>query len=348
MSKTEPISTDALSVRPQRPGQLAWRRFRSNRWAWTGGIYAVVVTLVIVLALPFSLSWFDVQDVAGAVRHQPTFYQVVDYALGEPALRDHPLGRYFVWAGPAVHHLAAWWGYDQVGRSLLFRCLLGFVVSLAVGLGAALMAMTIGVGWGATAALAGGKLDLIMMRIVDILYGLPYILMVILLRVALEAPLVGLFGGHGQLANVALLIIAVGAVSWLTMARVIRGQVLSLRERPFIEAARATGAGGFYILSRHLLPNLVGPIVVHATLVIPQAVLQESFLSFLGIGVQPPIPSLGCLAADGLEAVNTFVGYWWLIVFPCLLLVATLLALNFLGDGLRDAFDPKSRAAQLV
>lgn len=132
------------------------------------------------------------------------------------------------------------------------------------------------------------------------------------------------------------------------MARVIRGQVLSLRERAFVEAARACGAGPLRVFVRHLLPNLVGPIVVYSTLVIPQAIMQESFLSFLGIGVQQPIPSLGRLAADGVEAVNTFVGFWWLIVFPCGILVLTLLALNFVGDGLRDALDPQSRASPMI
>jgi len=129
---------------------------------------------------------------------------------------------------------------------------------------------------------------------------------------------------------------------------VVRGQVLSLRKQPFVEAARSIGAGPVWILARHILPNLVGPITVYATLAIPQAVLQESMLSFLGIGVQPPLPSLGRLAADGVESVNTFVSYWWLLVFPCGVLVLLLLALNFLGDGLRDAFDPKSTAQQLV
>lgn len=247
-----------------------------------------------------------------------------------------------------MHRLASWWGYDNLGRSVLFRCLLGLVVSLAIGLGAALMSVTIGVLWGAIAAMAGGRVDAVMMRIVDVLFGLPYILMVILLKIALEGPLLGLLAGRTQLANLVLLAVAIGAVSWLTMARVIRGQVLSLREQPFIEAARAIGAGRLRILFHHLLPNLVGPIAVYATLVVPQAILQESFLSFLGIGVQQPVPSLGRLAADGVQAVNTFVGYWWLITFPCLLLVTTLLALNFIGDGLRDAFDPKSQATQLV
>jgi len=141
---------------------------------------------------------------------------------------------------------------------------------------------------------------------------------------------------------VVILFVAIGSVSWLTMARVIRGQVLSLREMPFVEAAWAAGVGPMRILIRHLLPNLVGPIVVYATLTVPQAILQESFLSFLGIGVAPPIPTWGSLAAEGVAAINTVVSFWWMLLYPCLFLGLTLLALNFVGDGLRDAFDPKT------
>ena len=323
-------------------------RFRGNRLAWGGVLYLAGITVLTIVLLPFSVSWYDVQDVDVAVRHAPTAGTVVGYDSYQRSLDDNRLGRPVAALGPAVHGAASWWGYDAVGRSLLFRCLLGFLVSLVIGLGAAGLSVTIGVLWGASAALAGGWVDAVLMRIVDVLFGLPYILMVILLKVALERPLVTLLGGQSQSANVVILVVAIGAVSWLTMARVIRGQVLSLREQPFIEAARALGAGPLRIMFRHLLPNLMGPIAVYATLVVPQAILQESFLSFLGIGVQQPIPSLGGLAADGVQAVNTFVGYWWLISFPCALLVTTLLALNFVGDGLRDAFDPKSRVAQLV
>jgi ABC-type dipeptide/oligopeptide/nickel transport system permease subunit len=251
-------------------------------------------------------------------------------------------------AARIAHKASSWFGHDDLGRSLLFRILPAFLVSLGVGLAAAIIAVVIGTGWGALAALAGGRVDLVMMRIVDVLYGLPYILMVILLKIALTRPLTTLFAGHSKCADVVILFIAIGGVSWLTMARVVRGQVLSLRNQTFVEAARAAGAGPIHLLRRHLLPNLVGPIVTYASLVVPQAILQESFLSFLGIGVQQPTPSLGRLAADGVEAVNAFVGYWWLIGFPCGILVITLLALNFIGDGLRDAFDPRSSAATLV
>jgi ABC-type dipeptide/oligopeptide/nickel transport system permease subunit len=180
-----------------------------------------------------------------------------------------------------------------------------------------------------------------MMRVVDILYGLPYILLVILIKIAFEGPLQTLLG-NAQVANVIILFVSIGAVSWLTMARVIRGQVLSLKEQPFVEAARALGVGPAGVLFRHLLPNLVGPIIVYATLTVPQAILQESFLSFLGIGIQPPVPSWGNLASDGVTAINNVESFWWLLAFPCGLLSLTLLSLNFIGDGLRDAFDPKT------
>jgi oligopeptide transport system permease protein len=233
-------------------------------------------------------------------------------------------------------------GYDDLGRSVFHRCVVALGISLLVGFSAAAVAVTIGVGFGAVSGFSGGMVDTGMMRIVDILYGLPYILMVILFRTAFAEPLQQVMGGHAQLANVGLIVMAIGAVGWLTMARVTRGQVLSLKEQLFVEAARASGAGTIRILSRHFLPNLVGPIVVYATLLIPQAILWESFLSFLGVGVQPPLPSLGRLCAEGVEAVNLFTAFWWRLLFPCGILVVTLLSLNFVGDGLRDAIDPKT------
>ncbi|MFW6060852.1 MAG: ABC transporter permease [Phycisphaeraceae bacterium] len=275
-------------------------------------------------------------------------------------------------------------GTDGFGRSLLWRCLMGGAISLGVGIAAAGIAVTIGVTWGALAGYIGGRVDALMMRIVDVLYGLPYILMVVLLDLALSPVfdwlLRGVFGlwmepGRASsvgrsTADVVTLLVAIGAVSWLTMARVIRGQVLSLREQPFIEAARACGVGPGRILRVHLLPNLVGPMVVYTTLTVPQAILQESFLSFLGIGVQAPLPSWGNLAAEGVEQLSGLglagpaaerwallrepiellqrfgasvqAIEWWLVLFPCLLLGLTLMALNFLGDDLRARFDPKS------
>ncbi len=303
-------------------------------------VSAAVLGLLVVMGittLPASLQWYDVQELDTAIRHRPAWDPVVTLDRFEP---DQSL-RKSLWIG-TLYKATSWFGHDDLGRSLFYRTMPGFLISLAIGLAAAAMAVVIGTAWGAVAAMAGGRVDMLMMRVVDLLYGLPYILMVILLKVGLTRPLSVLCGGHTRAADLVILLVAIGAVSWLTMARVIRGQVLSLRAQPFVEAARAAGAGPLYILTRHILPNLIGPIIVYATLVIPQAIMQESFLSFLGIGVQQPTPSLGRLAADGVQAVNLYVDYWWLIVIPSGVLAATLLALNFIGDSLRDRFDPRS------
>ena len=252
------------------------------------------------------------------------------------------------------HPVAGSLGYDGQRRSVLSRCLLGGVVSLSVGLAAACISVVLGCGVGLVAGYSGGKVDQLLMRFVDIMYGLPYILLVILFKVGLQGPLealftwINVFDSPASASSLAVMFLAIGLVSWLTMARVVRGQTLSLRDQPFVEAARAGGLGPISIFRRHLLPNLVGPILVYATLTIPQAILQESFLSFLGIGVVKPLPSWGSLANDGLQpAFNPIFSYWWQLVFPCLLLAVTLLCLNFLGDGLRDLFDPKRESAKL-
>ena len=255
--------------------------------------------------------------------------------------------------GPSLRHPL---GTDVLGRSLMWRCSLGGAISLGIGASAAIIAVAIGVLWGAIAGLAGGLTDAVMMRIVDVLFGLPYILLVVLLDLALSpavertlrfSALAGTADSAASLADVITLLVAIGGLSWLTMARVIRGQVLSLRAQPFVEAARACGVAGPGILRRHLLPNLVGPIVVYATLTVPTAILAESTLSFLGIGVQAPLPSWGNLASEGVSELHALSMpgadlKWWLIVWPCLLLGLTLLALNLFGDGLRKRFDPRS------
>lgn len=263
-------------------------------------------------------------------------------------------------------------GTDQQGRSVFVRCLLGGAISLGVGICAALMAVFIGVTWGTTAGYLGGRIDSFMMRIVDVLYGLPYLLLVVLLSVAVtgvidrlnayvanqakdnpgyDPPfLLDVLQQNPLIVNLITLVVAIGGVSWLTMARVIRGQVLSLRTEPFIEAARAQGMKTARIMRVHLLPNLIGPIVVYTTLAVPQAILQESFLSFLGIGVTPPLPSWGQLASEGIKelpalAIPALIDEfkWWLLVFPCVLLGLTLLSLNFMGDAMRERFDPRSK-----
>jgi oligopeptide transport system permease protein len=314
--------------------------------------------------------------------------------------------------GPVAAALSAewprfWLGTDVLGRSLLVRVMAGGGISLAIGVLAALLSVFIGTMYGALAGYMGGRIDAAMMRVVDVLYGLPYVLLVVLLAVAGDAlmdehlsrskerarfiereamvlieargaraqtdahstsdrvaeflarepgltaelrtralkekPPRVLSRGQRMAFDIGILLVAIGGLSWLTMARVIRGQVLSLKGRPFIEAARAIGVSPVRIFVRHLLPNLAGPIIVYATLTVPQAILQESFLSFLGIGVKPPLPSWGTLAAEGLGELNPYRSNWWLLLFPCLLLAGTLLALNFVGEGLREALDPKRK-----
>jgi len=218
-------------------------------------------------------------------------------------------------------------GCDALGRDLLARLLVGLRVSLAIGAVATTVSLVIGVAWGATAGYLGGKVDELMMRLVDVLYSLPFIFFVILLMVA--------FG-----SNIVLIFVAIGAVEWLTMSRIVRGQTLTLKHREFVEAARAAGLGRTAIVARHIVPNLMGPVAVYVTLTIPAVILAESFLSFLGLGVQPPMASLGVLIAQGAQDMELAP---WLLVFPSLVMVVTLMCFNFLGDGLRDAIDPKDR-----
>jgi oligopeptide transport system permease protein len=230
-----------------------------------------------------------------------------------------------VWVGPMVNgHLM---GTDSLGRDLLARLLTGLGVSLSIGAVATTVSLVIGVTWGAVAGYVGGRVDEVMMRIVDILYSLPFIFFVILLMVT--------FG-----RNFILMFVAIGAVEWLTMARIVRGQTMSLKQKEFIEAARAQGQSSGAIIGRHIVPNLLGPVVVYVTLTIPAVILTESFLSFLGMGVQEPRTSLGTLISQGAQDMELAP---WLLIFPSIVMVVTLMCFNFIGDGLRDAIDPKDR-----
>lgn len=230
-----------------------------------------------------------------------------------------------VWAAPlSGGHLM---GADSLGRDLFARLLVGLRVSLAIGVVATVVSLVIGVAWGAAAGYLGGRLDELMMRIVDVLYSLPFIFFVILLMVT--------FG-----RNFILMFIAIGAVEWLTMARIVRGQTLSLKQTEFVEAARAIGQSRPTIIFRHIVPNLLGPVVVYVTLTIPAVILAESFLSFLGLGVQEPLTSLGVLISKGALDMELAP---WLLIFPSVTMVVTLMCFNFIGDGLRDALDPKDR-----
>ena len=224
---------------------------------------------------------------------------------------------------PSPDHLL---GTDTLGRDLLTRMMYGSRISLMVGFLATSVALVIGVIWGTIAGSTGGKTDAIMMRIVDTLYGIPFIILIILLMV--------IFG-----RNLILLFLAIGAVEWLTMARIVRSQVLNLSKQEFILSAQAMGVRKINIIFRHLIPNAMGPVIVYATLTVPQIMLLESFLSFLGLGVQPPLSSWGLLIRDGAVSMEE---YWWLLIFPSLAFSLTLFSLNFIGDGLRDAIDPRT------
>jgi oligopeptide transport system permease protein len=270
----------------------AWHRLRRNRLALGGGILLVVLAVACAAGPFFSQSYEEQNLDLGAV-------------------------------APSGAH---WLGTDTLGRDLLARTLYGGRISITVGLVATFVALTIGVTYGAVAGFVGGKVDAVMMRIVDILYALPFAIFVILLMV---------FFGR----NIFLLFFAIGAVEWLTMARIVRGQVMSIKRMEFIEAARSLGLGRRRIIFRHLIPNVLGPVIVYTTLTIPAVMLLEAFLSFLGLGVQAPMSSWGVLIKDGSEKMEEF---WWLLVFPGALFSLTLFSLNFLGDGLRDALDVRA------
>ena len=247
-------------------------------------------------------------------------------AILAPVISPYPYDYQNLELGASAPSSAYLLGTDTLGRDLLSRLLYGSRVSLMVGFVATAVALVIGVSWGIVSGYYGGKVDAVMMRIVDILYGLPFIIFIILLMVV--------FG-----RNIWLLFGAIGAVEWLTMARIIRGQVLSIKNQEYVLSAKAMGVSNFYMFRRHIFPNVLGPIAVYATLTIPQVMLLEAFLSFLGLGIQPPMSSWGTLIRYGVESMEE---YWWLLVFPGITFTITLFSLNFFGDGLRDALDPKT------
>ena len=273
--------------------QDAIRRLIQNRAAMIGGI-----TVLILIVLAVFAPWIA-----------PYSYSYQNLDLGA--------------SPPSAEHLL---GTDVLGRDLLSRLLYGARISLLVGFVATGVALVIGVSWGIVAGYFGGRVDSVMMRIVDVLYGLPFIIFIILLMV--------IFG-----RNIWLLFAAIGAVEWLTMARIVRAQVIGLKNQEFVQAAQVMGVGNLSMFRRHILPNILGPIAVYATLTIPQVMLLEAFLSFLGLGIQPPMSSWGTLIRYGVESMEE---HYWLLIYPGLTFTITLFALNFFGDGLRDALDPKT------
>jgi oligopeptide transport system permease protein len=286
--------------------QDAWKRLLKNRLAVFGMVMVVIVVLGALVGP--SLIYWATGFTYDFVPPDP------DLVKSFPPSLKHPMGT------------------DIAGRDLLARVLLGGRISLMVGLISTIVSLLIGVGYGATAGYIGGKLDEVMMRFVDILYAIPYMMIVIVL--------LALFGGQSPLAQLFLLFIALGAVSWLTMARIVRGQVISLKNQEFVTAARAGGVSQTKIIFRHLVPNCVGPVIVYATLQVPSVMLLEAFLSFLGLGVQAPLASWGSLAADGIQTIAIFP---WQLIFPGVTMAVTLFSLNFIGDGLRDALDPRMK-----
>lgn len=294
------------------PARRAWRRFLRNRAALTGGIVLVGILLAALVG-----PWISA--------HDPN--QATDLAFATPGWRH-------------------WFGTDIHGRDLLTRTLVGTRISLMVGLTGAAVSVAIGVTWGLVAAYTGGRTDAWMMRTVDILYALPNIIFVMLVIGLTEALLIrwlqSVAPSFADSARLLLLFACLGAVSWLNMARIVRGQVLSLRHRPFILASQGLGAPAAFILRRHLLPNVLGVVIVYATLTVPSVILYESFLSFLGLGIRPPDASLGTLIEDGARQLNPIQIRWWLLAFPAGLLAIILLSLHQVGDGLRDALDPRS------
>lgn len=274
----------------------AWRTLRKNRAAVAAGIIIFVMTVLVLVGPLLS----------------PYSYSHTDWANTS--------------IGPSLStgHL---FGTDTLGRDIFVRTLHGGRISLLVGLVATIVSLLIGVSYGAAAGYFGGRVDNVMMRIVDILYAMPFMFFVILLMV---------FFGR----NIVLIFVAIGAINWLDMARIVRGQTLSLKHKEFVEAAEALGVSTFTLIRRHIVPNLLGVVAVYVTLTIPQVILVESFLSFLGLGVQEPMTSWGALVKEGAEEMESAP---WMLLFPAVFLATTLFCFNFLGDGLRDALDPKDR-----
>jgi oligopeptide transport system permease protein len=313
------------------PNQRAMRRFKRNRPAVAGLIFVLGIVLVVLIS-PLLQSKPVAMRLPGALKtvaQNPNQTSDIQFSTPTPA---------------------HWFGTDIHGRDIFARVLAGGRISLLVGAVGAGVSLVIGVLWGAISGYVGGRTDGIMMRIVDVLYSLPTVIFVIVLVALLNGFIAtakpkSFVSENETTLRLVLLFVGIGAVSWLTMSRIVRGQVLSLKNRQFIQASRSLGASHSRILLMHILPNIGGVVLVYLTLTVPAVILYESFLSFLGMGIKPPMASWGSLIAEGARQLNPIRIYWWLLVFPCVMLISTLLALNFLGDGLRDAYDPRDDRA---
>lgn len=300
----------------------AWKRLLKNKLAVFGLIVLGLMIIAVTIG-PAIIRWTTGFTADGIPADG-------DLIKSFPPSLEHPMGT------------------DEAGRDLLARVLQGGRISLMVGIISTIVSLIIGVSYGAIAGYLGGRIDNLMMRLVDIIYSIPYILLVVVLLSVFGGQntpewiqsLSSVFGGGAGLNQIFLLFFALGLISWLTMARVVRGQILSLKNQEFVLAARATGVSTFGIIFKHLVPNALGPVIVYATLTIPSVMLSEAFLSFLGLGVQAPYASWGSLAADGIKNIGIFP---WQMIFPGVTMALTLFSLNFVGDGLRDALDPQTR-----
>lgn len=291
--------------------QDGMRRFRQNRFAVI--CLAAAALMFLVSMLPHIVGWFS-GVLPDSIAWLAKVHTEIDIGHENEA--------------PSASHI---FGTDALGRDLFWRVLYGGGISFQVAIIGTVVSLLIGVTYGAVAGYFGGVTDNLMMRFVDILYGLPYMFVVIVILTILET------------TSMVAIFVGLGLVQWLTMARITRGQVLSLRGQEFVTAARVIGASAPRIIAFHIIPNLLGPVIVYSTLTIPGIMLQESFLSFLGLGIREPDCSWGSLASDGIQAISAIESYWWQTAFPCGALAVTLFSLNFIGDGLRDALDPKGR-----